>query len=343
MSEVSKLDPHMAVRDAESGVLWHEASKLTVEGKGWLYTEGPYDRLPLKAKGLVPDPVWGLSKCSAGVSIRFLTDAESISVKWSGGGAMDHMPATGVSGLDLYAKIDGVWRYRATARPEPKETSRTLARNAGQGERELVLNLPLYNETKKLEIGVPEGSFLAPAPKRPSKPIVFYGTSITQGGCASRPGTAYVSILSRRLDREAINLGFSGNGKMETELAELISEIDAGLYVLDCLWNMPPEMVVERFEPFVRLLRRKRPETPILALEDVMFDDHGPTPKGVIIRRSIEKLKAEGLDRLFFKDSKGLLGTDFEGTVDACHPTDLGFMRIAEGLLPAIEGVLAAP
>src|SRR5205085_2015483 len=142
------------------------------------------------------------------------------------------------------------------------------------GQREFLLYLPLYNGVSSVEIGIAKGSTLAKGPARPperQKPIVFYGTSITQGGCASRPGMVHTAILGRRLDRPVINLGFSGSGRMEPAMATLLAELDPAVYVLDCLPNMSAAEVAERMEPFVRTLRKAHPRTPIVMAEDRLY------------------------------------------------------------------------
>jgi len=140
---------------------------------------------------------------------------------------------------------------------------------------------------------------------------------------------ACTAIVGRQLDAPVINLGFSGNGKMEPEMAELLAELDPAVYVLDCLWNMRPADVSERVGPFVRRLRAARPNTPILLAEDSSVGNITPTEKGVILRRVYEDLKAEGATNLHFLSNRDMLGTDGEGTVDGCHPNDLGMMRQA--------------
>ena len=129
------------------------------------------------------------------------------------------------------------------------------------------------------EIGLPADAKLSKAEPYKNedsslrKPIVFYGTSITQGGCASRPGMVHTAILQRRLDHPVVNLGFSGNGKMEPEVVELMAEIDASCFVIDCLPNMDAKEVAERTEPLVRKLREAQPKTPILLVEDRSYSD----------------------------------------------------------------------
>ena len=191
-------------------------------------------------------PVWNLTRDSTGLCVRFVTDSPTIEARWTLNKAllaMPHMPATGVSGLDLYAKADdGKWRWLAVGQPKVSPTNSVrLVTGLPKGPREYLLYLPLYNGVSSVEIGIPKDRQIAKAEPRPEalrKPIVFYGTSITQGGCASRPGMVHTAILGRQLNRPVINLGFSGNGKMEPELADLLAELDPAVYVLDCLPNM---------------------------------------------------------------------------------------------------------
>ena len=327
--------------EAAEEVVWTDARQLTIEGKGWADTESFYDRLPAKAKGVVREPVWGLSRNSAGYSVHFLTDAPSIHVKWdllNAGLAMNHMAATGVSGVDLYARMpDGGWRYSGTGRPMQQAGNEATFGNPGA--REFVLNLPLYNGVTSLSVGVAAGKSLTPLSAPRGKPVVFYGTSITQDGCASRPGTSYPAIVGRKLDVPIINLGFSGNGQSEPELADLLAELDPAVYVLDALWNMNPTMVKERIAPFVRKLRAAHPDTPILLAEDSTVRTV-PTGKGKILREVFAQLQQEGVTGLHFLSAEGMMGPDDEGTVDGCHPTDLGFMYQAEVFAKALAPLL---
>src|SRR5205823_7061445 len=159
------------------------------------------------------------------------------------------------------------WRWLATTRPEAASFAGALASNIRPGRRAYQINLPLYNGIKSLEIGMPSGTAFAPIAPRTDKPILFYGTSITQGGCASRPGMAFTNILGRRLDRPMLNFGFSGNGKMEVEVARFLAELDPAIFVLDCLANMGAVDVVQRTTAVANLLREKRPDPPIPSLE----------------------------------------------------------------------------
>jgi hypothetical protein len=347
----------VAAQPQKPGVelVWSNLRDLEVEGKGWSDTKAFYDRLPAKAEKMVRDAVWGLSRHSAGLCVRFVTDAPEIHAKWtltSASLAMPHMPATGVSGVDLYVKSDdGKWRWLAVGFPRNQTNDLRLVGGLPKGNREYLLYLPLYNGVSSVELGVPKPHSIVKAPARAAgadKPIVFYGTSITQGGCASRPGMVHTAILGRWFDRPVINLGFSGNGRMEPELANLMAEVDPCVYVLDCLPNISAKEVSERTEPFVRILRKARPSTPILLVEDRSYTnshlltgqrDRNTTSRKAL-RQAHDNLIKAGVPALFYLEGENLLGDDSEGTVDSSHPTDLGFVRQAEAFAKALRPIL---
>lgn len=309
---------------------WRPIRPEEVEGKGWRDTLAPFDRLPAHAKETVPPNVWNLSRQSAGLCLRFVTTSARIGVRWSVGGnlAMPHMAATGVSGVDLYRRgARNRWSFVGVGQPRQQQANEATFPGASGGPAEFALYFPLYNNTLSLEVGLEGGAPLLAPPPRNRPPIVFYGTSITQGGCASRTGMAFTAIAARLLDRSHINLGFSGNGKMEPALAELLGELDASVYVLDCLRNMSEDQVRERMEPFIRLLREKRPKTPILCAGDVFLDNPKDTPRSRITRESVERLQRSGVPALHYLPMRGAWGDDGEGTVDGVHPTDLGMSR----------------
>lgn len=354
------IDPTLARPDEKGDILWYDIRHLGIEGKAWAETQAPFDRLPAKAEGKVRDAVWELSRHSAGMCVRFVTDAPALQARWTVTSprlAMPHMPATGVSGLDLYVRspTDHRWRWVAVAQP-PQAPTNSVQMIAGlpAARREWLLYLPLYNGVSSVEVGIPRGHSLKKSPPYPhghDKPIVFYGTSITQGGCASRPGMVHTSILQRRLERPVINLGFSGNGRMEQEVVDLLAEIDAAVYVIDCLPNMNRKDVSERTEPLVRTLRAAHPQTPILLVEDRNYadswineakrsrnDDNHAALWGVY-----QRLVAAGVGGLHYLPGNRLLGSDGEDTVDSSHPTDLGFLRHADAFEPALRTLLPEP
>lgn len=332
---------------------YHDLASLALEGQGWPVDvlTSRYDRLPAKAETIVPDPVWNLSRHSAGISFRFVTDATSISIKYQVGSktlGMPNMPPTGASGVDLYALApDGKWKWVDVTKPKEADTTYDVTGIDG-GKRTYLAYLPLFNSTTAISIGVPEGSSFEPLASRP-RPIVFYGTSITHGASASRPGMTHVAILGRRLDHPVINLGFSGNGKMEAEVGALVAEIDAAVYVIDCLPNMTSTLVEERAVPLVRLLREVRPDTPIVLVEDRSYGNawikagqrerHKASRAALV--RAYDILVSSGVKNLYYLPGEGLLGDDTEGTTDGSHPNDLGFVRQADAFEPVLRKALA--
>ena len=325
--------------------LWFDIRQLNVEGRGWNGTKDFYDRLPARAKGLVRKPVWDLSRDSAGICVRFVTDATNIHARWALTDPWLYLPnmtAIGKSGLDLYVKMDKGWRWLAVGQPTAQINEVALVENLIPGKREYLLYLPLYNGTKFVELGIPTNAVIEKAgPWGPGvrKPIVFYGTSILQGLSASRPGMVHSAILQRRFNWPIINLGFSGECKMEPEMADLLAELDPSVYVLDCLPNMVADEITERVEPCVRKLRAAHPDTPIVLVEDRTMQDsfliagrmeYYHLKDRAALKAAYESLKKSGVKDLYYIPGEHLLGDDGEGSVDGSHPTDLGSMRQAE-------------
>lgn len=353
-TDVSKLDPAMGVnKKAAADLAWHDVTKWGVEGRGWADQERKrwFDRFPAKAEGKVTSAVWNLSRDSAGMMVRFKTDATAIHARYKLSKAnlgMPHMPPTGVSGLDLYARdTDGKWKWVQVTKPNAQTVEQQIISGLAPGEREYAAYLPLYNGVESLEIGVPKGAkFEGLAPR--AKPIVFYGTSITHGACASRPGMVHTAILGRRFDMPVINCGFSGNGKMDAAVGDLLIELDAAVYVIDCLPNMQPAMVAERTVPLVKQLRAAKPDAPIILVEDRRFTNNWITPdkfkfhteNHAALKKAYEELTAAGVKKLSYIKGDSLYGDDTEGATDASHASDLGFMRQADIFEPVIREAL---
>ncbi|MBT6729743.1 MAG: hydrolase [Cryomorphaceae bacterium] len=231
--------------------------------------ENKYDRLPASYKEIVRKPVWDLSKNSAGLSIRFLSNSSVITVKWEllNDLSMGHMPDTGIKGVDLYFKNNNAWQYINTGIPLGFKNEYRLIDNMDNELREYRMFLPLYDGLKSIEIGIDNSSFIRKPKTSEKKPIIFYGTSITQGATASRPGMAHTNIISRKLDRDVINFGFSGNGRMEQPISKLISESNPIFYVIECMPNMSPDMITSNTIPLVDTIRNKHPNTPIILVD----------------------------------------------------------------------------
>lgn len=348
---------------------WNPQSSAfpVIEGQAWAAKElkSPYDRLPARAENVVRKEVWGLSNQSAGLMIRFRANSSEIKIRYTVGGkhALPHMPATGVSGVDLYAiGSDGDWKWCAGKYAFGDTITydfRNLATsdNYHKKGREYRLFLPLYNSVKWLEIGTPEGTEFTPLAVRPDKPIVVYGTSIAQGACASRPGMAWTGILARKMDRPLINLGFSGNGRLEKEVVDFVSEIDAKVFVIDCLPNLiiRPDSklgitiadVKQRTIATVNTLRQKHRDVPIVLAEHAGYTDENINPQNKQLYTEVNdalqdvfaELKSKGMKDIYLIP-KADFGLDVESTVDGTHPNDLGMMYQAEGYAKHLRMIL---
>lgn len=315
--------------------------------------ENPFHRLPASLKALVREPVWDLSQCSAGLSVRFLTNSSQISVKWTllKDFSMNHMPDTGIKGVDLYYHSNGTFQYLNTARPQGKENEYLLAKNLSGEMREYKLYLPLYDGIIDLQVGIDsDSSIIKPQPNNAGS-IVFYGTSITQGGCASRPGMAHTNIISRKLNLDVVNLGFSGNGRMEAPINELIASFNPLFYVIECLPNMDAQLVNERSLPLVETIRAKHPETPILFVENFHYENAVLDPfattqieeKNAALREQYQRIQEAGHKNVYYIESTNATGADHEGTVDGVHFTDLGFLRYADFLIEKFNALALLP
>lgn len=336
-------------------VTWFDPATWGVEGRGFDDTKKYFDRLPARAEQSVRERVWELSRFSSGMSVRFKTDSPDIHVKYKltdARLAMPHMPATSVSGVDLYAADEnGMWRWVSVVKPDKPVIQARIAANLTQPEnglREFMVYLPLFNGLKEFEIGVGPGSQFEPVAPRTEKPIVFYGTSIMHGACASRSGMSISAIVGRRLNRPTINLGFSGNGRMEEAVGDFLIELDPCVYAIDCLPNMGPQNVRERCEPLVHQIRAARPDAPILLVEDRIntgawirngqLNRHADNRAA--LKSAYDKLLADGVKGLHYLTGETLLGSDGEAATDGSHPSDLGMVRYADAYEQALQGIL---
>lgn len=327
---------------------------LMIIGKGFP-TDPTWVRLDTMLDKRLTPAVKDLSKHSAGIAVLFETNSPYIRAKWSiiKRRFAANMTPIAHSGVDLYAYQNGHWQYVSVGRPNDKDTAfnELVINNMDGVNRQYMLYLPLYNQATGIAIGVaPNATLVKPsAPKiDTTKRVVIYGSSILHGASASRAGMAYPSIISRRTGWEMINLGFSGNGLMEMEIAEMLATMKASVFVLDCIPNPSPAMLRERGYPFIKYLLTKRPEVPVLLIETSLrqngfFDQkigNTITEKNKIVRGIYEKLKKEGFKQLHYLKGDDLLGKDHEATVDGVHHTDLGFMRQAEMILPELQKLM---
>jgi lysophospholipase L1-like esterase len=332
---------------------WNPAADTmqVLEGQAWrLRGNSFYHRLPDAAEQTVRKDVWNLSRNNAGLQLRFRTNASEIIIKYmvTEGMQMPHMPATGVSGIDLYGKtIDGNWVWAggkfAFGDTITYRFTNLLSSDQHVKNREYYLYFPLYNHVKWMEIQVPAENMFTPLRARQEKPVVVYGTSIAQGGCASRPGLAWTNILCRKIDRPVINLAFSGNGRLEKEVMEYIVDIDARVYVLDCLPNLigssyiPNGELRRRLLACIGMLQQKRPGIPVLLTEHDGYTNDGTNAirkkdyeeANTVLKNVFDSLVAAGNSNIYLL-TRQQINQDIESMVDGTHPNDIGMMHYAD-------------
>lgn len=337
-----------------SDLVWHDASALPLKGTLAPDAEKAYSRLPDSLKGRIRPELWNLGMNSAGLAIRFRSDASALGMRWKSLNKfnMNHMTAAGIRGLDLYAlDNDGTWQTVGSARPVfgDHNTTTMVVTDMTPTMREYMLYLPLYDGVDSIYIGTDStATVLPPLVNSPvhEKPVIVYGTSIVQGGCANRPGMIHTSILGRMLNREFINLGFSGNARLDTEIAELIAQADPSIVVLDPLPNCKSEEIREKYLPFYRIIRNAHPEVPIVFVESILFPvmkwstevNETVTDKNNILRELYESIANEDKNVYYFKGSDIVNNRD--ATVDNYHLTDMGFSEFAKNFYPLLNLLL---
>ena len=307
-----------------------------------------YRRIPADVAENTNDRVIRLSKNTAGGRVRFMTDSPYIVIRadYDHCGAMTHMPGTGVGGFDVYIYEDGKEMYDSTFRPFLPENSKggyEGARDfATSGLKTININFPLYNPVDDLFIGIKEGSVLLPAPDyKIEKPIVYYGSSITQGGCASRPGMAYEAHVTRRFDVNHINLGFAGAARAEDAIIDYIAGLDMSIFVYDYDHNAPTvEHLAQTHEKAFKKIREAHPNVPVIMMSRPKFrKTEDEVERANIIKATYDNAKAAGDLNVYFIDGSELC-PDNDTTVDDCHPNDYGFKCMADRLIRELEGII---
>lgn len=331
--------------------VWHDAANMHVFGKAVEDTYGHYVRFPEDINAKARKDLKYLGQDAAGLYVQFSTDSPAIHVRWSSVKklTMSHMASVGSRGVDLYVKQDKGWRFVGSALPalDYNETTRRILKDVDPGVKEYRLYLSLYDGISKLEIGVEEGASFQPATvEKRAAPVVMYGTSILQGGCVCRPGMAATNILGRWLDREVVNLGFSGNAKLDPEMAELMARVEnPAVFVMDNVPNDSPELIREKGMDFVKLLRAAHPDVPIVFVGMAHYSHDsvsGKSYQDVEDRNAAQKelykqLAAAGDKKVYFVSGEKLIGTDGEATVDYTHQTDLGALRYSQVIYPLLK------
>ena len=323
---------------------------IQVAGLGWFAEDAPVlRRLPERVKDRVSPAVWGLAQHPSGARVRFRTDSTRLGLvaKNPDASTMHHMTSVGQNGFDLY--VDG--QYRNSAWPDAKGLiQREWVLGDEHQMREVTLYLPLYKAVSIERLVLDSGATLAaPTPMARPRPVVFYGSSITQGGCAENPGLSYTAILGRSLNLDFINLGFSGAGLGEPAVAEAVAEIDAEAFVLDYWANPSSEVYRETLPGFVDTLRRRHPRTPILITGPFWFPAEAGSAslhaqqesKRKTAREFVAARRKAGDREIVFVDGLEMLSrSQGSGLVDGVHPNSLGFQWCAHGLEPQLRRAL---
>ncbi len=352
-----RTDTNLVLKKADSdGIIWFDPREepFGLVGFEWITQDSVYRRLPVHPDWEIREAVDHLANHTAGGQIRFRTNSKKIWIKVElrEKSGMYHMPATGQSGFDLYMEDNGTQRYIKTAR-FPQDTIRYQVELFNSNVNQVcsfTINFPLYNGVNSVQVGLDEGAMVeAPNPFKISGKFVIYGTSITQGGCVSRPGMAYSNIISRKLDVQFVNIGFSGNGRGEPALAHLINQIsDVSFIILDYEANAK-ETIKNTLGPFVDILREKHANTPILIMSKIRYASApvGSSADSSLVdlrdfqRNMVNEREADGDKNIYFLDGSKVLGDDYhECTVDGVHPSDLGSKRIADALILTINAIL---
>ena len=359
--DATKLDKNLSAihTDMEGlDIYGLDSEPLELFGFHWRKKGEQCRRFPLDMDLEFSQGVKMLSWCTAGGHLRFRSNATEIKLHAIvEGGRMPHMAFVGSRGFDLYVGqgLTQVFARSTVHHADEDEYTATLFSSPNKLMRDFTIYFPLYSAVKMVEIGVTAGAeVLPPTPWPDARPIVLYGTSITQGGCVSRPGMLYSNILSRLIRRPVYNFGFSGNGKGEPETAYKLAEIsNAAMFILDYDDNARPELLEKTLAPYIRILREKHPTTPILALStepksteafepfDASYASQERLLYTSIHQKVQDAFRANGDDNIYFLDGRMLYGADYEEcTVDGAHATDLGTYRTAHALQPIVERIL---
>lgn len=356
MKRIDQIDPNFQLPDsvpADTQFMDAQQPPFSVWGLAD-NKPGVYCRLPESFLPLCNEGVQYLAYHLAGACVRFSTDAKALSVVWElrEAGNMPHFAASGQSGLQLLEETDhGVHNVHQFIPAMDDGRGCRLKQSAHielpGGLRHYALYLPLYNGLSQLLLGFPSGAQVLPGrTPRIERPLVFYGSSITQGGCASKVGSCYTTLLARRLDAAQINLGFSGSGRGEASMARYIAGLTMSIFVLDYDHNAPDtQHLAATHEPFFKIVREAQPDLPIVMVSRPNFEANpeGNRIRRDIIRRTYDNARARGDRHVYMVDGETLFGiTDRDlCTVDGVHPTDLGFFRMANTLEPVLREILA--
>ena len=353
--DISRIDRNFSAPGiGDFNIVYTDVKKtpFVIEGLPWFkQNKSAYYRIPKKlTEKDTNEGIIALSNHTAGACVRFRSDSPVIVIraKLAYSSDMNHMPRAGSAGFDSYSKPDGGKQlYNKTVQPgrDQIDIEALLGVNPRKGMCDWQVNLPLYGGVDTVEIGIVKNSRLEkPTPHKVAAPVLFYGSSITQGGCASRPGNAYSSMLCRAVDAPQVNLGFSGSARGEEALAREIGKLKLAAFVYDYDHNAPSAEHLEKtHEKFFRIIRELQPELPVIMLSRCDYADHPDcNRRREIVRTTYRNAVQNGDRNVYFIDGETLFGRKMRDacTVDGCHPNDLGFYRMHKHVLPVLKKIL---
>ncbi len=345
--KIDQIDKNFKVDSTidREGLRFYNPKEAPFEIFGIYYEQGRFRRLPEAVARATNEGVLGLHANTAGGRLRFRTDSKkfAISCRMDHIMKVNHMPLCGSAGFDLY--VDGLYKRTFLPPYDMEEGFESLVELKEERKmREILIHFPLYSDVLEFSIGLEEGAKIeAPTPYCKGAPLVYYGSSITQGGCASRPGNAYENILSRRLNIDHINLGFSGSAKGEQATTDYINSLEMSAFIMDYDHNAPnPEHLEATHEKMFLAIRERHPDLPILMLSRPKWILEGNEDQRLaIVRKTYENAKARGDQKVWFIPGQELMALcKEEGTVDNCHPTDLGFFSMASAMEATIKEMI---
>ncbi len=350
MSKIAELDKNLYVANTvgKNDLVWIDARSdaFNIYGLHEPKSNDVFRRMPEKVAREVSEGVYYLHTNTSGGRIIFETDSPYVAVKMTAkeNSRLPHMPLTGVAGFDLYIFEDGKFTYYRTFTPPYGFDGgyESVVDFMTPGSKKVMLHFPLYHNVDTLCIGLQKDSELSSfAPYKDVPPILYYGSSITQGGCASRPGNNYPAIISRQNMIDFICLGFSGNAHGELAMADYIASLELSVFVMDYDHNDNADALMLHHEPFYKRYREKRPSTPIIFVTAPDFDADKLeyAKKRSAVRRTYDNAVAAGDKNVYFIDGETLFGTAHRDccTVDSCHPNDLGFSKMADVIYEKIR------
>ncbi|OUN72689.1 SGNH/GDSL hydrolase family protein [Barnesiella sp. An55] len=342
----------LLVWPANKNLKYVEASSLTLVGKAMPTPANVYHRVDVEKYSDMPKHVKNLFTYSAGLAVSFKTNSPTVVARWTTEGkrVMGNMTPIAQRGLDLYMYSDDGWMPVGVGTPTAGKTEHEccLVKNLKSGEHRFLLYLPLFDEITSLEIGVDSAAVITAEPSPFRHTILIYGSSILHGASASRAGLAYPARMARNTGFNFVNFGLSGSGKMEPAVANMLKDVRADAFVLDCMPNPLPEEITERTQYLVKTIREHHPGVPIILVETFMRED-GYSDQQMherCIRQSeafieqYELLKKEGVKDIYLIRDNHAIGTDHEGSIDGTHPNDLGFDRLVRQYQPQIMKIL---